>query len=173
MPLHSRKISDSAYGSGWDGVTNVAPSQNALYDKIQTLGAGVAVAENTWTPTLGASSANGTHTYSVQEGTYYKLGKLVFISFKISISSKDDAISGSVYIRGLPFTIAKEGGGSLSILEGVSRPASYNADFLVRLEPTKDYLQFVGCSASSWDYFASSGLGATPRIYGSAVYMTN
>ncbi len=30
-------VNDNAYGAGWDGSTNV-PSQNAVYDKIQTLG---------------------------------------------------------------------------------------------------------------------------------------
>lgn len=30
-------VSDTAYGPSWDGETTTAPSQNALYDKIQTL----------------------------------------------------------------------------------------------------------------------------------------
>lgn len=30
-------VSDTAYAGGWDGVTGVAPSKNAVYDKIQTL----------------------------------------------------------------------------------------------------------------------------------------
>lgn len=30
-------ISDTAYGVGWNGVTNLSPSQNAVYDKIQAL----------------------------------------------------------------------------------------------------------------------------------------
>lgn len=30
-------ISDTAYGSGWNGVTTVAPSKNAVYDKIESL----------------------------------------------------------------------------------------------------------------------------------------
>jgi hypothetical protein len=31
---------DTAYGAGWNGTTDQAPSQNALWDKIETLGAG-------------------------------------------------------------------------------------------------------------------------------------
>lgn len=31
------KVSDTAYSSGWDGVTTIAPSKNAVYDKIETL----------------------------------------------------------------------------------------------------------------------------------------
>lgn len=34
-------VSDTAYGSGWNGVTDVAPSKNAVYDKIETLTTGV------------------------------------------------------------------------------------------------------------------------------------
>lgn len=34
---HSKQVSDTAYGAGWDGVTTIAPSKNAVYDKIQTL----------------------------------------------------------------------------------------------------------------------------------------
>lgn len=34
------KVSDTAYGSGWDGVTGIAPSKNAVYDKIESLGGG-------------------------------------------------------------------------------------------------------------------------------------
>jgi hypothetical protein len=31
-------VSDAPYGSGWNGVSDVAPSLNAIYDKMQTLG---------------------------------------------------------------------------------------------------------------------------------------
>lgn len=30
-------VSDAAYGAAWDGVTNIAPSKNAVYDKVQTI----------------------------------------------------------------------------------------------------------------------------------------
>ena len=33
-------VSDEAYGGTWDGVTDEAPSKNAVYDKIQTLSGG-------------------------------------------------------------------------------------------------------------------------------------
>lgn len=33
-------ISDTAYGASWNGVTDVAPSKNAVYDKIETIAAG-------------------------------------------------------------------------------------------------------------------------------------
>lgn len=33
-------VSDDAYGAGWNGVTDVAPSKNAVYDKVETIVAG-------------------------------------------------------------------------------------------------------------------------------------
>ena len=35
--LTASNISDTAYGSSWDGVTTIAPSKNAVYDKICTI----------------------------------------------------------------------------------------------------------------------------------------
>ena len=37
-PSSGGSVSDTAYGPSWDGVTTDAPSKNAVYDKIETLG---------------------------------------------------------------------------------------------------------------------------------------
>ena len=34
---NNNPVSDEAYGSGWNGVTNVAPSKNVIYDKIESM----------------------------------------------------------------------------------------------------------------------------------------
>lgn len=34
---HSKQVSDTAYGAGWNGVTTIAPSKNAVYDKIESV----------------------------------------------------------------------------------------------------------------------------------------
>lgn len=34
------KVSDTAYGAGWNGDTTTAPSKNAVYDKIESLSSG-------------------------------------------------------------------------------------------------------------------------------------
>lgn len=33
----SPEVSDDVYGAGWNGITDIAPSKNAVYDKIETL----------------------------------------------------------------------------------------------------------------------------------------
>jgi hypothetical protein len=59
----SGSVSDDAFGVGWDGVTDEAPSQNAVYDKIVTL-APLASPALTGTPTA-PTAAPSTNTTQV------------------------------------------------------------------------------------------------------------
>src|SRR5688572_4863623 len=52
-------ISNEAYDSSWNGVTGVAPSKNAVYDKIETLAAGGGITR-TIVVTSGNVSAGAT-----------------------------------------------------------------------------------------------------------------
>lgn len=61
--------------------------------------------EGSWTPTItGSGGATGT-TYSGQVGRYIKVGKLVWVSCKITLTAAG-TITGNVRIGGLPFTVA-------------------------------------------------------------------
>jgi len=46
---------DTAYGAGWNGSTTEVPSQNAVYDKMETLGAG---SQTPWTSDINGSTFN-------------------------------------------------------------------------------------------------------------------
>ncbi len=46
IPVVSDYISDTAYGSGWDGVTTIAPSKNAVYDKINSIDSSITTLQN-------------------------------------------------------------------------------------------------------------------------------
>ena len=41
IAISGGSVSDDVYGAGWDGDTATAPSKNAVYDKIETMGGGV------------------------------------------------------------------------------------------------------------------------------------
>jgi len=68
--------------------------------------------EGTWTPIVGKESNPPSVTYTLQEGTYTKVGRLVTIWFDIRVSSVSGGTGGAV-IGGLPFTVlsASAGGG--------------------------------------------------------------
>ena len=62
--------------------------------------------EGTWTPVFGGSTGNGTLTYSVQNGRYTKVGRLVTFTGQITASSAVTGGGGTLQIRGLPYTAA-------------------------------------------------------------------
>lgn len=66
-----------------------------------------AFAASTWTPTISTTNNNLTASYSQQHGTYLEVGRLVFITARIVLSSVSGG-TGSVTL-GLPFTAATSG----------------------------------------------------------------
>jgi len=58
--------------------------------------------EGSWTPVLTDGSA-GSPTHVIQTGSYVKVGKLVTVKARLSISAKG-SLSGQLRITGLPFT---------------------------------------------------------------------
>lgn len=65
---------------------------------------GLKIEQGTWTPSLSGDSGTYNHTYAIQYGYYYKIGKLVHIVCQIDLSAKDPAMAGGLNIEGLPFT---------------------------------------------------------------------
>lgn len=60
--------------------------------------------EGTWTPVIGGMGGTSGQTYSSQSGRYVKIGKLVWASFDVTLSSKG-TITSFAQIQGLPFTV--------------------------------------------------------------------
>lgn len=56
----------------------------------------------TWTPVLGASTTNPTATYTLQQGNYVKLGRYVYIHWRLDANVSDRG-SGGLQIVGIPF----------------------------------------------------------------------
>lgn len=54
----SGSVDNTAYGVSWNGVTGVAPSKNAVYDKIESLVVGAGVGATPLKAILAASAAN-------------------------------------------------------------------------------------------------------------------
>jgi hypothetical protein len=83
-----------------DSAASFGLKRATLTDLFATIG--------TFTPALAGSGGSAGITYTTQTGYYIKIGKLVFYSINIVLSSKGSA-SGSVSITGLPATVAANG----------------------------------------------------------------
>jgi hypothetical protein len=57
-------VSDTAYGVGWNGVTTVAPSKNAVYDQIETLSAATTASLATKSNLAGGNAFTGAQSFA-------------------------------------------------------------------------------------------------------------
>jgi hypothetical protein len=87
----SERIRVNQYGLLFNGDTAAA---NALDD----------YEEGTWTPTVAGTTTAGTATYVSQQGTYLKVGGLVF--FRCYLNWNSGTGTGNIRFNGLPFTCA-------------------------------------------------------------------
>lgn len=63
------------------------------------------ITSGTWTPNI--SGNNGTGNFSTKQGFYYKIGRMVFITFVVDGGSSN-AGGSTQYLTGLPFTISND-----------------------------------------------------------------
>ena len=120
----------------------------------------------TWTPSL----ANANVTYTFQRGYYYRIGKIVFVWFRLRGTINSVSEPRYAYINGLPFTCAMETAGNLFEHGNATNDDTRNVLLRVvnkQLALQKDdYNQGVAI-----DYWYPTG--ETFYIGGSAVYFTN
>lgn len=77
---------------------------------VQPAGADLSdYAVGTWTPVIGGDGGQSGQAYSNQNGYYIKIGRLVFISYYVTLSTKG-TITGTPWISGFPFANNSAGG---------------------------------------------------------------
>jgi hypothetical protein len=122
--------------------------------------------EGTWTPSVG-----GTATYTIQSGTYVKIGQTVTLCFDISIGTIG---TGSTYvISGNPFT-SKSGtvvGGNIGYW---SASATAYVSLNIRMDGGATNLVIGALTAAATGCSVSSTLfGDTTRFAGTFTYQAN
>lgn len=97
--------------------------------------------EGTWTPVLYGSSTAGTYTYSVQSGVYTKIGRMVHITGRITVTGVSGSPSGNWRVSGLPFNPAVST--PLVIGDGVNFPLAGTGYYLYGLVNSAGYIEFL------------------------------
>jgi len=113
LPLTGGQLSGNlTFATGTNGIifNNSSALTNSTLNDYET---------GTWTPTVG-----GTATYTIQNGTYTKIGNRVYFSLDVQINSIGSGSTTS--ITNLPFTIANVAGagGGVSVGYYVSLASS-------------------------------------------------
>lgn len=132
---------------------------------------GLLTEEGIWTPVIYP----GTHSYSTQEGYYYKIGDLVHVWGMVQLSSKE-SVSGNPEIRGLPFP-AKDVWRNAAVSGSISGFSSIPANFgglILRLGSNDAIrLGFFDTNARTDSRFSMTNLGDTFKVEFSATYVHN
>ena len=114
-----------ASGNGIDfGATANAPensptTNSELFDDYE---------EGTWTPVLAGVSSAGTGTYADTWGSYTRIGRVVFASFRLYQSAHTG--SGGMRLDGLPFTAVTSSGTATSTSNGNHTVGSIDGESL-------------------------------------------
>ena len=115
--------------------------------------------EGTWTPVFGGSSSNPTSvSYQLQEGSYTKIGRTVFVRCFIGWKTYTGG-SGNIYITGLPFTNTN-GNGYYAIGAGMSESVTLSSGY-TQINPvippnSSRFAIFEIGSTKTWDTLAVS-----------------
>ena len=93
---------------------NVIPASGFGIDFSATAGTGTSelladYEEGTWTPTITFGGGSTGVTYAFQAGLYTKIGRMVYYSLSLTLSSKGSS-TGNAFIAGLPFTASNTTG---------------------------------------------------------------
>jgi hypothetical protein len=127
--------------------------------------------EGTWTPIFGGSGGESGQVFDIQTANYSKVGRMVYASFDVRLSTLG-TITGSVQIKGLPFTSANQSGmgGYLSFWSGMT--TSYVNLYLANTPNSTavDVYGLTGASTSVGAALTQANLSATSRLYGTIVY---
>ena len=108
-------------GHGIDFSAQTATSQSGATASAEILDH---YEEGSWTPVYVFGTTNNTATYSVQQGMYTRIGRMVYVSYSIT-SSNINSSTGTFNIGGLPFSstntpVANIGTNGLFPISGIS-----------------------------------------------------
>jgi hypothetical protein len=115
----------------------------------RTSGTFVGYEQGTWTPTLRFGGASVGQTYTVQLGSYTRIGRLVTLSCTIALSNKGSS-TGNASIGGLPFVTS-------------TVPTAYIVETDGGITLTGQLMMFNSGGSSSFSLFAQNN-GATVAL---------
>ena len=128
--------------------------------------------EGTWTPTIrfGSSGFNG--SYTVNEGFYTKIGRLVNVSCELALSSKGST-TGTVNIEGLPFTPNSDDESRASGVIGYYQDVtSVDLPIVILLEANQTDFPLRDSGSASATGITNGNVGNGFRFYFTVTYMT-
>jgi len=123
--------------------------------------------EGTFTPNFGGSTGNPTVTFTTNEGYYRKVGDLVFVQGRMTLSSASGG-SGSLEIDGLPFTPVSDAVLSVTRLQQLSIDISASGPVGILVGP--GFVYYTSNTTGNHSALLASHLTNTTSINFSGCY---
>lgn len=129
----------------------------------------------TWTPAITTSGTAGTPAYTIQVGSYEKIGRTIIARFSIQLSSWSGSPTGNVSISGLPFTSASttnDFAGCMIYDYAVTGLAASNFGLEAVINPNTATAALVQNANTGTGSVTAAQYGATGAMFGTCIYHT-
>jgi hypothetical protein len=129
--------------------------------------------EGTWTPAPSTNTGNAA-TFGTVEGTYTKIGRVVYVSgFALNINTTGTTSSSQLRVVGLPFTVDVANSYGAAFSDNITYQSSRSQ--LNTLFSTSEYIAFMQSGNSAGDTATDHGDidDATSDLFFSGFYFTN
>ena len=117
--------------------------------------------EGTFTPTFGASNGTSTTAYSTQSGKYTRIGNIVHVQIRITLSSLSTGVHSHAWISGLPIASAERTATSAIVCGGM-QGSGYNSFPIVgRTEANATRIELFAATNGGVTDFSTSVVNGT------------
>ena len=130
-----------------------------------------AVTTTAWIPAITFGGGNTGITYSIQSGSYNRIGNVVFYRFTINLSNKGSS-TGAAKITGLPFTSSLNIIGQMPQQTALDLDANYTT-FFCKAEAGTTNLELFQTGATSTEFSKTlndTNFNNTTLLSGSGFY---
>jgi hypothetical protein len=136
-----------------NGISHVLPVDAGIeFPAVQAASSGANVLddyeEGSWTPVIGGSGGTSGQAYTVQVGRYVKIGKLVTVQFRATLSNKG-TITTNVQIQGLPFAAENTANLPASAALIFSTLATTWVNVMGQILPNTSVIEVFGATAAA------------------------
>ena len=165
-----------------DGDLNVASGHGISFGQTTTSASGASAdtttlreyEEGTWTASIVGSTSESGQSYSTQDGTYVRIGRMVHAKFRVILSAEGTFSGTYLLITGLPFNAASSPqavhvNNCYFVSLGVN---VYSVGLQLKESDNKMYLWAVKGANTSRVYLSNTELTSTTELAASVVYQT-
>jgi len=131
--------------------------------------------EGTWTPQLSDLGGN-LATLSTAEGSYTKIGRMVFLHYRVIMSSKGSMTGNYIHLKNIPFnhpTAAYNGTGTVDYFASLDSQVSSLAWDTSSTASVFWLTGVTSTSGYSTSYIPTSYLGGNEQFKGTIIYQTD